>query len=270
MNYLVRGHDVIFNLAGQVSHIDSMQDPYTDLEINCRSQLSILEACRRNNPSVKVVFAGTRQVYGRPDSLPVIRDAPRAADRRQRHQQGGRRVLPPRLQQRVRRPRVLAAADQRLRTAAAPQAQPAGLHRLVHPSGDRGSRDTDLRRRACRSATSSTWTTPPTRSCGPGASDASNGQVFNVGRRRADRASRPRRDAHRGSPAPAATASWTGRRRRRRSTSATSRRTPRSSRARSAGAPPRTLRDGLRRGPSTSTASTSPSTCRSPRAIGVL
>jgi UDP-glucose 4-epimerase len=71
MNYLVRDHDVIFNLAGQVSHIDSMQDPYTDLEINCRSQLSILEACRRYNPAVKVVFAGTRQVYGRPASLPV-------------------------------------------------------------------------------------------------------------------------------------------------------------------------------------------------------
>ena len=51
MNYLVRGHDVIFNLAGQVSHIDSMQDPYTDLEINCRSQLSLLEACRHNNPA---------------------------------------------------------------------------------------------------------------------------------------------------------------------------------------------------------------------------
>jgi UDP-glucose 4-epimerase len=71
MNYLVRDHDVIFNLAGQVSHIDSMQDPYTDLEINCRSQLSILEACRRYNPGVKVVFAGTRQVYGRPAHLPV-------------------------------------------------------------------------------------------------------------------------------------------------------------------------------------------------------
>jgi UDP-glucose 4-epimerase len=71
MNYLVREQDIIFNLAGQVSHIDSMQDPYTDLEINCRSQLFILEACRRNNPAVKVVFAGTRQVYGRPDTLPV-------------------------------------------------------------------------------------------------------------------------------------------------------------------------------------------------------
>jgi UDP-glucose 4-epimerase len=71
MNYLVRGHDVIFNLAGQVSHIDSMQDPYTDLEINCRAQLSLLEACRHNNPSVKVVFAGTRQIYGRADFLPV-------------------------------------------------------------------------------------------------------------------------------------------------------------------------------------------------------
>ncbi|MEO8069772.1 MAG: NAD-dependent epimerase/dehydratase family protein [Acidobacteriota bacterium] len=71
MNYLVRGREVIFNLAGQVSHIDSMRDPHTDLEINCRSQLTILEACRQHNPETKVVFAGTRQIYGRPDRLPV-------------------------------------------------------------------------------------------------------------------------------------------------------------------------------------------------------
>jgi UDP-glucose 4-epimerase len=71
MNYLVRGREVIFNLAGQVSHIDSMRDPFEDLEINCHAQLTILEACRHNNPGVKVVFAGTRQVYGRPTTLPV-------------------------------------------------------------------------------------------------------------------------------------------------------------------------------------------------------
>ena len=71
MEALVRDQDVIFNLAGQVSHIDSMRDPYTDLEINCRAQLSILEACRKHNRKVRVVFAGTRQVYGRPDYLPV-------------------------------------------------------------------------------------------------------------------------------------------------------------------------------------------------------
>jgi len=71
MNYLVQGRDVIFNLAGQVSHIDSIRDPQTDLDINCRAQLVLLEACRHNNPRTKVVYAGTRQVYGRPDSLPV-------------------------------------------------------------------------------------------------------------------------------------------------------------------------------------------------------
>jgi UDP-glucose 4-epimerase len=71
MNYLVQGQDIIFNLAGQVSHLDSMRDPYTDLEINCRSQLSILEACRKHNPGVKIVYAGTRQIYGRPQYLPV-------------------------------------------------------------------------------------------------------------------------------------------------------------------------------------------------------
>jgi UDP-glucose 4-epimerase len=71
MNYLVRDRDVIFNLAGQVSHIDSMRDPETDLEINCRAQLTLLEACRRHNAGVKVVYAGTRQVYGKPSALPV-------------------------------------------------------------------------------------------------------------------------------------------------------------------------------------------------------
>jgi UDP-glucose 4-epimerase len=71
MNYLVRGQEVIFNLAGQVSHIDSMRDPHTDLEVNCRAQLTLLESCRHHNPAAKVVYAGTRQVYGRPESLPV-------------------------------------------------------------------------------------------------------------------------------------------------------------------------------------------------------
>ena len=71
MDALVQDREIIFNLAGQVSHIDSMRDPYTDLDTNCRSQLTILEACRYHNDNVKVVFAGTRQVYGRPDSLPV-------------------------------------------------------------------------------------------------------------------------------------------------------------------------------------------------------
>jgi UDP-glucose 4-epimerase len=71
MEYLVRGQEILFNLAGQVSHIDSMTDPFTDLEINCRSQLWILEAVRKNNPELKIVYAGTRQVYGKPKRLPV-------------------------------------------------------------------------------------------------------------------------------------------------------------------------------------------------------
>ncbi len=65
MDYLVQKQDFLFNLAGQTSHIDSMRDPYTDLEINCRAQLSILEACRKHNPGLKLVYASTRQIYGR-------------------------------------------------------------------------------------------------------------------------------------------------------------------------------------------------------------
>jgi UDP-glucose 4-epimerase len=76
MQYLVRGQDVLFNLAGQVSHIDSMTDPFTDLEINCTSQLWILEAVRKNNPDLKVVYAGTRQIYGKPERLPVDESHP--------------------------------------------------------------------------------------------------------------------------------------------------------------------------------------------------
>lgn len=71
INHLVQGKDFLFNLAGQTSHLDSMNDPYTDLDINCLSQLHILEACRRNSPEIKIVFASTRQVYGKPEQLPV-------------------------------------------------------------------------------------------------------------------------------------------------------------------------------------------------------
>ncbi|MFQ5790188.1 MAG: NAD-dependent epimerase/dehydratase family protein [Acidobacteriota bacterium] len=76
MQYLVQKQDYLFNLAGQVSHVDSMHDPMTDLEINCRSQLSILEACRRGNPGVRVVYASTRQIYGKAVKLPAGEDHP--------------------------------------------------------------------------------------------------------------------------------------------------------------------------------------------------
>jgi UDP-glucose 4-epimerase len=73
---LVRGKDFLFNLAGQTSHLDSMLNPVPDLEINCRAQLSILEACRACNPSIKIIFASTRQIYGRPGYLPVTETHP--------------------------------------------------------------------------------------------------------------------------------------------------------------------------------------------------
>lgn len=71
MAHLVQGRDYLFNLAGQTSHVDSMTDPKTDLDINAAAQLYILEACKKYNRSVKIVFASTRQLYGRPQYLPV-------------------------------------------------------------------------------------------------------------------------------------------------------------------------------------------------------
>jgi len=71
INHLVGGVDYIFNLAGSVSHIDSMKMPHDDLHFNCEAHLSLLEACRMFNPHVKIVFTSTRQVYGKPAYLPV-------------------------------------------------------------------------------------------------------------------------------------------------------------------------------------------------------
>jgi UDP-glucose 4-epimerase len=68
---VVAGQEMIFALAGQMSHLRSMRDPVTDLEINCHSQLSLLECCRAVNPEAALVLASTRQVYGRPQYLPV-------------------------------------------------------------------------------------------------------------------------------------------------------------------------------------------------------
>lgn len=71
LRHLIRDQDYVFNLAGQTSHLDSMIDPFNDLKINAEAQLSILEVCRACNPQVRIVFASTRQLYGRPQYLPV-------------------------------------------------------------------------------------------------------------------------------------------------------------------------------------------------------
>jgi len=71
IQHLIQGQDYFFNLAGQTSHLDSMQNPFEDLDINTKAQLLILEACRKYNPTIKIVFASTRQLYGKPQYLPV-------------------------------------------------------------------------------------------------------------------------------------------------------------------------------------------------------
>ena len=71
VNHLVGGVDYVFNLAGSVSHLESMREPLHDLELNCAAHVVLLEACRNFNPHVKVVFTSTRQVYGKPVYLPL-------------------------------------------------------------------------------------------------------------------------------------------------------------------------------------------------------
>lgn len=74
----VRGADVVFNVAGQVSHHASMTDPLRDLDLNARSHLAFLEILRADNPTATVVHTSTRQVYGRPRYLPVDEEHPTA------------------------------------------------------------------------------------------------------------------------------------------------------------------------------------------------
>ncbi|MEO5334283.1 MAG: NAD-dependent epimerase/dehydratase family protein [Magnetococcus sp. YQC-5] len=68
---LIKNNDYLFNLAGQTSHLGSMENPSKDLEINVSAQLSILELCRQYNRDIKIVFTSTRQIYGKPNYLPV-------------------------------------------------------------------------------------------------------------------------------------------------------------------------------------------------------
>ncbi len=76
MDQLIPNQDFLFNLAGQTSHLDSMENPFTDLDINAKAQLSILEACRKHNRDIRIVFASTRQIYGKPQYLPVDEQHP--------------------------------------------------------------------------------------------------------------------------------------------------------------------------------------------------
>ncbi len=76
LHYLIQGQDYLFNLAGQTSHYVSMLEPIADLEVNAKAQLSILETCRKHNPDIKIIFASIRQIYGKPDYLPVDENHP--------------------------------------------------------------------------------------------------------------------------------------------------------------------------------------------------
>ncbi len=76
LDILVQGKDYIFNLAGQVSHGDSMRDPQLDLAVNCVSTMNLVEACRKHNPEARLLYTSTRQVYGRPRKLPVDENHP--------------------------------------------------------------------------------------------------------------------------------------------------------------------------------------------------
>lgn len=76
MNHIVQGHEIVFHLAGQVNHVDSVRDPLQDLDINARGTLILLESLRHHAPGARLVFVGTRGQYGPSIKLPVTEDHP--------------------------------------------------------------------------------------------------------------------------------------------------------------------------------------------------
>jgi UDP-glucose 4-epimerase len=72
MTHIAGGQEIVFNLSGQSGAMRSMEDPWTDLDVNCRGNLVLLEALRDVNPRAKVVLAGSRLQYGRPTRLPAM------------------------------------------------------------------------------------------------------------------------------------------------------------------------------------------------------
>ncbi len=115
MSQLIQDQDFLFSLAGQTSHLDSMTDPFTDLNINVTAQLSILEAARKHNPRIRIVFASTRQIYGKPRYLPVDEAHPIVPVDINGSSQAGGGGLPPPLSSRLRAAGVLPAPDQHIR-----------------------------------------------------------------------------------------------------------------------------------------------------------
>jgi len=76
MNHIIRGKDYVFHLAGQVSHVLSLSDPFPDIDINIKGTAILAEACRKFNKDAVIIYAGTRGVYGACVKLPVSEDTP--------------------------------------------------------------------------------------------------------------------------------------------------------------------------------------------------
>lgn len=76
LRFLVRGQDFVFHLAGQNDHVQSLRNPFPDIDINIKGSAILLEACRRHNPEARLVYTGTRGEYGAAVKLPVAEDAP--------------------------------------------------------------------------------------------------------------------------------------------------------------------------------------------------
>ncbi len=148
MRRLVRGCTHVFNLAGHVSHIESMQDPFSDLRMNAIGPLTVLEACKKENREARVVYAGTRQSYGKPDILPVVENLVlKPVDVNGVNKMAGEWYHMV-YQKALRYPHGLPATGEHVRPASAREARASGIHRMVHPPGYRRRGNPGLRRRS--------------------------------------------------------------------------------------------------------------------------
>jgi UDP-glucose 4-epimerase len=71
MTRAVQEQELVFNVSGQSGAVRSMQDPWTDLDVNCGGALSLLEALRASGGGAKLICIGSRLEYGRVGPLAV-------------------------------------------------------------------------------------------------------------------------------------------------------------------------------------------------------
>ena len=72
----VKDIDWIFHCASTSDNYNINENPYLDIEVNCKGTIALLEACRKGNTNVRIIYPSTFFVNGNLQDLPATKDSP--------------------------------------------------------------------------------------------------------------------------------------------------------------------------------------------------